>query len=113
MTFGAKRKELRTKAGLTQAQLPQISDVPLRTIRHYERATRDPLLSTAQKLARALNQSLDVFSTQPQRRRSRKFESASKGAPAIASAGPPAQERRSRKGAATGRERKPRSSTGK
>jgi transcriptional regulator with XRE-family HTH domain len=113
MTFGAKLKELRTQAGLTQAQLAELSDVPLGTIRDYEQGKRDPLLSTAQKLARALNQSLDVFSPQPQRRRSRKSAGTSKGAPAIAPAGPPAQERRSRKGAATGRERKPKSSTGK
>ena len=114
MTFGEKLKELRTQAGLTQAQLAELSDVPLGTIRDYEQGKRDPLLSTAQKLARALNQSLDVFSPQPQSRRPRKaVGAASKGAPAVASAGPPAQERRSRKGAAAGRERKPKSSTGK
>src|SRR5262249_27767893 len=113
MTFGAKLKELRTLAGLTQAQLAKRSAVPLGTIRDYEQGKRDPLLSTAQKLARALNQSLDVFAPRPQRRRPRKRAAVSKRAPALAPAGPPAQERRSRKGAATGRERKPKSSTGK
>src|SRR5204862_2277963 len=108
MTFGKKLKELRTQAGLTQAQLAELSDVPLGTIRDYEQGKRDPLLSTAQKLARALNQSLDVFTPQPQARRPRKAAgAASKGAPADGSAGPPAKERRPRTSTATGRERKP------
>src|SRR4051812_11823574 len=113
MTFGEKLKELRAQAGLTQAQLAELSDVPLGTIRDYEQGKRDPLLSTAQKLAGALNQSLDVFSPQPQTGRSHRTVGASKGAPAVGSAGKPAQEPRSRKRAATGRERKPKSSTGK
>src|SRR5262245_53762861 len=106
MTFGAILKELRTQAGLTQSQLAELSDVPLGTIRDYEQGKRDPLLENAQKLARALNQSMDVFSPQPPRGRSRKRAVASKAAPA-------AQARRSRKGAAIGRERKPKSNTGK
>src|SRR5262250_1329655 len=97
MTFGAKLKELRTQAGLTQAQLAELSDVPLGTIRDYEQGKRDPLLSTAQKLARALNQSLDVFSPQPQSRRPRKAAGAASKAPA----------------AAAGTERKPRGRQGK
>ena len=114
MTFGEKLKELRTQAGLTQAQLAELSDVPLGTIRDYEQGKRDPLLSTAQKLARALNQSLDVFTPQPQSRRPRKVAgAAAKAEPAVGSAGKAAQERRARTGAATGRERKPKSSTGK
>jgi transcriptional regulator with XRE-family HTH domain len=61
MTFGDKLKELRVQAGITQAQLAEVSLVPLGTIRDYEQGNRDPLLSTAQKLALALKQSLDVF----------------------------------------------------
>src|SRR5438046_2036253 len=114
MTFGEKLKELRTQAGLTQAQLAELSDVPLGTIRDYEQGKRDPLLSSAQKLARALNQSMDVFTPQPQAKRPRKaVGAASKGVPADGSAGQPAKERRPGTGAATGRERKPKGSTGK
>jgi transcriptional regulator with XRE-family HTH domain len=66
MSFGRKLKELRTQAGLTQAQLAEQSDVPLGTIRDYEQGKRTPLLSAAQKLARALDQSLDVFPPEPE-----------------------------------------------
>ena len=114
MTFPEMLKELRRQKAMSQSQLAEASGIPLGTVRDYEQGKRDPLLSTAQKLARALNQSLDVFSPQPQSRRPRKaVGAASKGATADGSAGPPAQERRSRKGAAAGRERKPKSSTGK
>ncbi len=65
MSFGQKLKELRIQAGMTQAQLAEVSLVPLGTIRDYEQGNRDPLLSTAQKLARALKQSLDVFPLSP------------------------------------------------
>jgi len=71
MSFGQKLKELRTQAGMTQAQLAELSDVPLGTIRDYEQGKRDPLLSTAQKLASALNQSLDVFAPRPRTRTAR------------------------------------------
>jgi transcriptional regulator with XRE-family HTH domain len=111
MTFGEKLKELRTQAGMTQAQLAELSDVPLGTIRDYEQGKRNPLLSTAQKLARALNQPLDVF---PQPQRSRKAAGApSTAQPAVGSAGRPAKERRPRKVAADGKERKPKSNKGK
>jgi transcriptional regulator with XRE-family HTH domain len=62
MTFGEKLKELRMFARWTQIQLADESGVPLGTIRDYEQGKRDPLLSTAQKLAHALGQPLDVFS---------------------------------------------------
>lgn len=61
LTFGEKLKELRTVAGLTQAGLADASSVPIGTIRDYEQGKRDPLLSTAQKLAHALGFRLDVF----------------------------------------------------
>jgi len=60
-TFGEKLKELRIAADLTQAVLADASGVPIGTIREYEQGKRDPLLSTAQKLARALGHGLDVF----------------------------------------------------
>jgi transcriptional regulator with XRE-family HTH domain len=69
-TFGRRLKELRARAGLTQAQLAELSAVPLGTIRDYEQGNRDPLLSTAFKLARALKLSLDEFDPDaPSRRR--------------------------------------------
>ncbi len=106
MTFGEKLKELRSEAGMTQAELAELSDVPLGTIRDYEQGKRDPLLSTAQKLARALNQSLDVFPAQPEPiKRPRKAAGAAGGART-----PPAQRRH---GAATGKERMPKRSKGK
>jgi putative transcriptional regulator len=60
-TFGEKLKELRDAAGLSQAGLAEAGGVPIGTIRDYEQGKRDPLLSTAQKLARALGHGLDVF----------------------------------------------------
>jgi transcriptional regulator with XRE-family HTH domain len=114
MTFGEKLKELRTQTGLTQVQLAELSGVPLGTIRDYEQGKRDPLLRTALKLAQALNQSLDVFVPQPQTRRPRKAVGAgSKAAAAGGSADKAAKERRSRRGGAIGRERKPKGSIGK
>lgn len=59
--FGAKLKELRTAAELTQAALADVSGVPLPTIRDYEQGKREPLLTTAQKLAHALGHNLSVF----------------------------------------------------
>ncbi len=60
-TFGEKLKQLRIDRGLTQAALAEVSGVPVGTIRDYEQGKRDPLLSNAQRLARALCISLDVF----------------------------------------------------
>jgi transcriptional regulator with XRE-family HTH domain len=60
-TFGEKLQQLRLDRGLTQAALAQVSGIPVGTIRDYEQGKRDPLLSNAQRLARALCVSLDVF----------------------------------------------------
>jgi transcriptional regulator with XRE-family HTH domain len=60
-TFGEKLQQLRLDRGLTQAALAEVSGVPVGTIRDYEQGKRDPLLSNAQRLARALSISLDVF----------------------------------------------------
>ncbi len=109
MTFGQKLKELRIQSGMTQAQLAEASQVPLGTIRDYEQGNRGPLLSTAQKLARALKQSLDVFPPPAPARRSRKRGGAS------SKPGPTSRQARG-KGAgaaqAEGKERKPKRSTG-
>jgi transcriptional regulator with XRE-family HTH domain len=61
MTFADKLKELRQAKGLTQTALADASGIPVGTIRDYEQGKRDPLLSNAQRLARALGASLDVF----------------------------------------------------
>jgi transcriptional regulator with XRE-family HTH domain len=61
VTFGEKLKSLRDAVGLTQAQLADASGVPVGTIRDYEQIKRDPLLSSAAKLARALGVSIEVF----------------------------------------------------
>ena len=60
-TFGAKLKELRTAAGITQEDLADKSGVPLGTIRYYEQGRRELSLAAAQKLVHALGRSLDVF----------------------------------------------------
>jgi transcriptional regulator with XRE-family HTH domain len=46
---------------MTQAGLSSASGVPVGTIRDYEQVKRDPLLSTAVKLAAALRVSVAVF----------------------------------------------------
>lgn len=60
-TFGDKLKAARQAAGLTQAALAESSGIPLGTIREYEQNKREPLLSKAGKLARALKQPLEAF----------------------------------------------------
>jgi transcriptional regulator with XRE-family HTH domain len=109
MTFGEKLKELRVQAGLTQAQLAEVSSVPLGTIRDYEQGKRDPLLSTAQKLARALKQSLDVF---PPEARG-KAEDIPRTGRTAGAAPRPGRGKRPRKAAAAGKEREPKSGTGR
>jgi transcriptional regulator with XRE-family HTH domain len=59
MTFAEKVKQLRLQRGLTQATLADASGIPLPTLRDYEQGKRDPLLSNAKKLARALGVSID------------------------------------------------------
>ena len=61
MTFADKLKELRQTAGMTQVRLSEASGVPLPTIRDYEQGKREPLLSNAYRLARALGVSLDAL----------------------------------------------------
>jgi transcriptional regulator with XRE-family HTH domain len=61
MTFAEKLKELRQAAGLTQAALAARSGRGLGAIRDYEQGNREPLLSTAFKLAHALGVSVEAF----------------------------------------------------
>jgi transcriptional regulator with XRE-family HTH domain len=61
MTFAEKLRELRVAAGLTQQQLADHSRHSLPTVRSYEQGHREPLLSTAFRLARALGVSVEAF----------------------------------------------------
>jgi transcriptional regulator with XRE-family HTH domain len=70
-SFGEKLRELRAAAGLTQEQLASSAGVPVGTIRDYEQGRRDPLLSKAQRLARALQVSLDLFNDEAAKARPR------------------------------------------
>lgn len=63
MRFAERLKELRERAGMTQAQLAKACEIPLGTLRDYEQGTRrsDPSLRIAAKLATTLGVSLDLF----------------------------------------------------
>lgn len=63
MTFADRLRQLRLAANMTQAALAEASGVALPTIRNYEQGDREPLLSTAKKLAQALGVSMDQLST--------------------------------------------------
>jgi transcriptional regulator with XRE-family HTH domain len=62
MSFGERLKAAREQLGWTQPGLADRSGVPVGTIRDYEQGRREPLLSTAQKLADALGVTLDELS---------------------------------------------------
>ena len=57
-------KEERRKAGLTQATLAGMCDLDPETIRLYERALRQPTLTTLLKLADALNVEAEYLVTE-------------------------------------------------
>lgn len=60
MKFSDRLKGLREKNDMTQEQLAKVSGVfPLRTIQRYECGTSRPRLDAAEKLAKALNISVD------------------------------------------------------
>jgi transcriptional regulator with XRE-family HTH domain len=61
-TFAERLRELRKRAGLTQAQLAQSSGVPLGSIRNYEQGQREPYWNVAFRLASALGVSVESFS---------------------------------------------------
>lgn len=88
-TFGEKLRELRTAADMTQAALADVSGVPVGTIRDYEQGKRDPLLSTAQKLAHALDHTVEVFDSVAPGVQGKVAPSASRGRPRKADDVPP------------------------
>ena len=61
MTFADKLRELRVAAGLTQGSLAKASGISLGAIRDYEQGNKEPKLSSAQKLARALGTDCTAF----------------------------------------------------
>jgi transcriptional regulator with XRE-family HTH domain len=61
MTFADKLRELRERAGLTQAQLAEASGLPLGSLRNYEQGQREPYWSVLFKLAKALGVSSEAF----------------------------------------------------
>jgi transcriptional regulator with XRE-family HTH domain len=66
--FGEVLKGLREQAGLTQIQLAEKSKIPIGTIRDYEQNRREPLLSTAARLAGALGVDCTAFTQEPDER---------------------------------------------
>jgi transcriptional regulator with XRE-family HTH domain len=59
MAFAERLRALRLAKGMTQEQLAAKSGQGLSTIRNYEQGWREPLLSTAFKLADALGVSVE------------------------------------------------------
>jgi putative transcriptional regulator len=60
-TFAERLKELREKAGLTQAALAQATGLSLGVVRDYEQGRKEPALRSAFKLAEALGVSVEEF----------------------------------------------------
>jgi transcriptional regulator with XRE-family HTH domain len=58
-TFAARLRELREKAGLTQAQLAQRAGLHLSAVTRFEHGRREPSLASAAKLAAALGVTVD------------------------------------------------------
>lgn len=59
MKFSERLKKLREENNMTQEQLAKVSGVSSRTIQRYECGTSHPRLDAAEKLAKALNISVD------------------------------------------------------
>lgn len=59
MKFSERLKKLREENNMTQEQLAKVSGVSSRTIQRYEGGTSHPRLDAAEKLAKALNISVD------------------------------------------------------
>jgi len=64
-TFGPRLRELRVRAGLTQAQLAERAGLSLAAVKHYEQGLREPTWPTLQALADALRTSCDAFREAP------------------------------------------------
>jgi transcriptional regulator with XRE-family HTH domain len=60
-TFAERLRDLRKRAGLTQAQLATASGVPLGSIRNYEQGQREPYWDVAFRLVGALGVSVESF----------------------------------------------------
>ncbi len=61
MTIGERIKVARTNAGMTQADLARIMGVPYQTIGHWERDASSPKYSSLEKVAKALNISVETL----------------------------------------------------
>lgn len=57
-TFGLRVKELRLKKGFSQEKFAEIADLHRTYISHLERGTKNPTLTSMEKVANALNISL-------------------------------------------------------
>lgn len=57
--IGARIREHRTKLGMSQTELSSLTDIPQTTISCWERGIGEPKISDAQKLAQALQTTLD------------------------------------------------------
>jgi transcriptional regulator with XRE-family HTH domain len=60
-TFAERLRELRERAGLTQAQLAEASGLPIGSIRNYEQGQREPYWNVVFQLAAALGVSCEAF----------------------------------------------------
>ncbi len=58
-SFGKNLREIRTKKGFTQENLAEISGVSRRMIGHYETQAKCPSLEKVEKIAKALNISIE------------------------------------------------------
>lgn len=61
MTIGERIKIARTNAGMTQADLARIMGVPYQTIGHWEKNASSPKYSSLEKVAKALNISVETL----------------------------------------------------
>ena len=64
-SFAAPLRELRERAGLTQAQLAQRAGLHISAVTRFEQGLREPALATAAGLAKALAVKVDDFLAEP------------------------------------------------
>ena len=67
--FGAKLKELRESAGLTQGELAKKAGLSLKAVAHWEQGLREPAWSNVQTLAAALGVKCAAFEQAAQTRK--------------------------------------------
>jgi DNA-binding XRE family transcriptional regulator len=90
--FGAKLKELREAASMTQKQLADGAGVNQRTVSSLEQGRYEPVWSTVQGLCAALGVSCEAFNERPAERGPQ-----GRGRPATKKAeGPPAEKKKKR-----------------